>query len=88
MMIQKKEAHLDMIEGVVVDCLRAKWNAFIGARFSFFKFDTNTLCQRSKFAQTLDILSFVKQFVCYLLFLGITVAAFGLRSIETKVFKN
>ena len=53
--------------------------------FFFFKFDTNTLCQRSKFAQTLDILSFVKQFVCYLLFLGITVAAFGLRSIETKV---
>ena len=87
-MIQKKEAHLDMIEGVVVDCLRAKWNAFIGARFSFFLFDANTLCQRSKFAQTLDILSFVKQFVCYLLFLGITVAAFGLRSIETKVFKN
>ena len=87
MMIQKKEAHLDMIEGVVVDCLRAKWNAFIGARF-FLKIDTNTLCQRSKFAQTLDILSFVKQFVCYLLFLGITVAAFGLRSIETKVFKN
>ena len=86
-MIQKKEAHLDMIEGVVVDCLRAKWNAFIGARFSFF-FDTNTLFQRSKFAQTLDILSFVKQFVCYLLFLGITVAAFGLRSIETKVSKN
>ena len=30
--LQKKEAHLDMIEGVVVDCLHAKWKAFIGAR--------------------------------------------------------
>ena len=32
--LQKKEAHLDMIEGVVVDCLHAKWKAFIGARLS------------------------------------------------------
>ena len=31
---QKKEAHLDMIEGVVVDCLNAKWRAFIGARLT------------------------------------------------------
>ena len=30
--LQRKEAHLDMIEGVVVDCLRAKWKAFIQAR--------------------------------------------------------
>ena len=36
--LQKKEAHLDMIEGVVVDCLHAKWKAFIGARLS------NMLC--------------------------------------------
>ena len=31
--------------------------------------------------------SFLKQFACYLLFLALTVAAFGLRSIETKVRK-
>ena len=30
--VQKKPEHLDMIEGVVVDCLRAKWKAFIGRR--------------------------------------------------------
>ena len=32
---QKKPEHLDMIEGVVVDCLRAKWRAFIGRRYAF-----------------------------------------------------
>ena len=82
--LQKKEAHLDMIEGVVVDCLHAKWKAFIGARLC-------NMCYLLIFEiiKMLTLLfSFVKQFICYLLFLGLTVAAFGLRSIETKVVHN
>ena len=43
--LQRKEAHLDMIEGVVVDCLRAKWKAFIQARLPVTSYKPTSLLQ-------------------------------------------
>ena len=34
-MVQEKGEHLNLIEDVVVDILRAKWNSFIRARSSW-----------------------------------------------------
>jgi hypothetical protein len=33
LLLQERKDHLNLIEGVVVDILRAKWNSFIRARY-------------------------------------------------------